>query len=262
MKRSAMRNNEKGMTLLETLLVLAITTSVILMAMKMFQSNKTEKDYLILKTNVDLLFQAMKGQYHAECDANFVFTHQTVPYNFPTTTANVTKYIETTWPQYTSVVAAGASNTVYFAQFNYKPGGVKNVYTCSYFGSGVPVCSNPASNTIANSNVRVHQAQIVVKMRDPTKTTYYLGITGATCAINSFPTNAVVNCASSAVASGQPAAYMVWQRLPSFSSPDVTSAHWLSNPVVKEFKLQYTHDPMYEMFNPEDPTITDYMCGG
>lgn len=275
------RNKIKGMTLLEIMLVLAIAASMILMGIQLYQSSETEKNYFVLKTNVDLLFQAMKGYYQTECDLYFsengsvgskgalTFNPANAPIppafasiSFDVTTVN--RYIASTWPRYTSVVYDNSSEAAsYFAQFNPLTGTNKKTYACWYFGSGSPVC-DPAS-TLSSSNIVLWQAQIAVKMKDPAKTTYYVGIAGADCAVDTIPSDAPVNCATGGVTMGVSANYMVWQRLPSFSSPNIRSPNWISNPVVKEFKLQYTHDPMYELYNPS-ATLPDmyqyYYCGG
>lgn len=269
-----------GMTMIELILVLAIATSLILMGLTMYRSAQIDKDYFILQSDVDFLFQAMKGYYQQQCDLAFSSqgtlstrgaltfnpgggspASSLAPVSFDVTT--VPSYIDFAWPRFTTVVASGTSNNVYFAQFN--PNTVtknKNVYACSTYATGTAQCLNPIP--ITSSNIILWQSQIVVKMKDPTKTTYYVAKVGADCAVNTYTVGDVVDC-STGKSLGSSAQYMVWQRMPSFSSPDIQSSHWVSNPVTKEFKLQYTHDPMYEMYNPSatPPDVYNYYyCGG
>jgi len=269
-----------GLSLLEIILVLAIATSLMLAGLSMYQSIQMENKYsILLRADVDFLFEAMKGYYQQQCDIAFS-TDGTIyrkgdltfnpgnampptdfaPVTFDVTTANT--YLPLMWPRGTSVVAAGTPANVYFAQFNPITGSNKNAYVCSSYTTGTPQCSNP--EPIPGSNIVMWQSQIVVKMKDPSKTTYYLAKVGADCAVNTFTPGTVVDC-STGVALGASATYMVWQRMPSFASQDIRSSNWVSNPATKEFKLQYTHDPMYELYNtgatPSD-VYTYYYCGG
>ncbi len=271
------RHKITGMTLLEVMLVTAIATSLILAAISMYQSYKTDNDYLILRENVDLLFTAMKAYYQQQCDLSFstngsISSKGALTFNpnnlfpprispvvaFDVTTVN--QYISFPWPRsIPEVDNSGAVNTTYLAQFNLNIGTRKNVSVCSPYT--IPQCSTPTPLT--GSSVVLWQSQIAVKMKDPTKTTRYLASAGADCAVNVIPPNAV-DC-STGVSMGGSANYMVWQRMPSFFSPKIQSLQWISNPVTKEFKLQYTHDPMYELYNPgatPSDVYTYYYCGG
>lgn len=267
-----------GMTLIETILVLAIAASLVLLGFSMYRSAETDNSYRVLQANVDFLFQAMKGYYQQQCDLAFSSqgtlgsggaltfnpsggTSGSVSVLFDVTT--VQNYTDFVWPQSAKVVASGKANKVYFAQFNPTSAtNNKNAYACSTYATGKAQCLNPMP--ITNSNIVLWQSQIVVKMKDPSKTTYYLAKAGADCAVNTYSIGNIVNCASG-VSFGNSALYMVWQRMPSFASPNIQSSLWGSNPVLKEFKLQYTHDPMYEMYNPSavpSSVYRSYYCGG
>lgn len=266
-----------GMTLIETILVLAIAASLVLLGISMYRSAETDKNYFFLRSNVDFLFQAMKGFYQYECDialgpdgaiasgGKLTFnptdgTAAGVPVEFKVNT--VKNYIDFDWPRVAVVAASGAVDQVYFAQFNPTiASSNKQAYACSPYATGAQ-CSNPVP--IPGSNILLWQSQVVVKMKDPAKTTYYLAKAGADCAVRTFSPGTVVDC-SRGVSFGQSANYMVWQRMPSFASPDIKSPLWVSNPVLKEFKLQYTHDPMYELYNQSaTPSLVYkyYYCGG
>lgn len=267
----------QGLTLLETLLVLVLGTSLLLMGLRAYQIWNLDKEAFVLKTNVDSLFYAMKGYYQTECNIYFsndgsIRRKGTLTFNptdepippdlapVPFDVSTISSYVTNVWPKQTSLVATGGS-TAYVAQFNPLLGENRQAFACSYFGTGSPICST--LQTIPNSKIVFWQSQIAVLMRDPTKSTYYQGLVSADCAVNTLPTEGV-NCATDAVAQGNSANYLVWQRMPSFSSPASRSSHWVMNPIAKQFKLQYTHDPMYEMYN-TSATPTDiyqyYLCG-
>ena len=66
-----------------------------------------------------------------------------------------------------------------------------------------------------------------------------------------------------------PGNYLVWERLPSLASPAMSSRNWLTMPGLKGFKLQYTHDQMFEISNQTyiDDGVSGvsqgyYTCGG
>jgi hypothetical protein len=261
-----------GITLLEAMLVLAIAASIILAGLNVYRTYETDKEYFILKTNVDLLFVAMKNYYQQECNLYFdksgtiietgklVFT----PGNyasvaFDVSTAN--QYLSVGWPRMTSLTSRVPTNA-YLAQFNPNVTGIKNAYVCFKPGNTV-ICDAPLP--ILSSNIILWQSQIAVRMNDPKKASYYVAKAGADCAVNSIPTNGPVNCATSGIPIGGQASYLVWQRMPSFSSSNVSTPHWMRNPVLKIFKLQYTHDPMYELSNPNASpaeVYKSYLCGG
>lgn len=268
----------RGLTLLETMLVLAIAASIILMGLKQYELQDTEKNYLLLKYNVEELFQGLKQYYQVNCDdmvsASGTVTrkgtlspHSPQPVNtslpFPVSITTLQPYLQKDWPRYAPVVENPSGISSYIAQFNpSSPPPERNAYACQYFGSGAPQCTDPLQRNIVNSKILLWQAQVAVKMLDPSKTIAYVGVVGADCAVNDLPSDRPINCSTDAVKEGN-AVYMVWQRLPSFASTTIKSAHQIANPVAKQFKLQYTHDPMYEMYNQNSGTNYQYyLCGG
>lgn len=272
MKTSLGAYKARGMSLLEVMLVLAIASSIMLAGLRIYQSFDRDSGYLILRSNVDLLFQAMKTYYQDQCNLYFspdssIRASGALTFNSNNPAApvpfdvNTTKnYLSSPWPRGSSVLANKVISSTYFAQFNPSTVNTKQAYVCSSFAS--PQCSAPAP--IPGSNVVLWQSQVAVKMKDPTMTTYYLAVAGADCAVNSLSGKLPVDC-STGVSMGNSATYMVWQRMPSFSSPTIKSSLWISNPVTKLFKLQYTHDPMYELYNSSaEPSevYKYYYCGG
>src|SRR5262245_26726988 len=56
-----------GVTLLEVLLVLAITGMAFVMGLRLYYSFKTDADIMQVKSNVDAIFLAMAKYYRANC---------------------------------------------------------------------------------------------------------------------------------------------------------------------------------------------------
>lgn len=267
----------KGVTLPEFLLVLAIGMAVIVMGLRQYQARQKENNYRILRNNVENLFVAMKNYYYVNCPENGTLYPKQQPSMLvpvPVTKTDLTAYFSRTWPLFSSVVYHGEqteekeenaaadsgykSEASYLAQFNPIDYTNKNAYVCNYFGTDPVACSQP--EPIPSSKVLLWQAQVAVLMANPAETVAYLGVSGADCAVNEVPTDIGVDC-STGITEGE-AAYLVWQRLPSFASPELKTVHWLSNPRVKMLNLQYTHDPMYENYNPSDTSYQYYVCGG
>lgn len=253
------------------MLVLAIASAIIVMGIRQYQLWQIERDYLVLKYNVDVLFQGLKQYYQANCDDQTTgydivikgkLSPSTIPDPINPVKVDIATDIQpmlTSWPRYTSIIDTSI-DTGFYAQFNPNTRGIKNAYACWYFGSGSPECNAPTP--IQESKIILWQVQVVVKMRDPTKTVAYSGTAGADCVVDTFNPGDAIDCSMGITTPGTSAAYMVWQRLPSFSSSNIRSSHWLSDPMGKILKLQYTHDPMYEMYNEGKTTHQNYLCGG
>jgi hypothetical protein len=102
------------------------------------------------------------------------------------------------------------------------------------------------------------EIQVTVKLSDPNAGVRLKGVLGADC---------FSDTATDCNASVQKPSYLIWKRVPAFASPKTTSILWGSLSDFKEFTMQYTHDPMYELSNPNGyagTTTSDYyyLCGG
>ena len=268
-----------GITLIEMMLVLAIMTSIILMAFSWFQTMQIQNNYITLKSNVDQLLASLRAYYQANCD---VTTSKFYPTSSPIQpvlpidlTTDMKGFINTNWPKKTVVVASdtdtGEQDTSYLAQFNlYLPTGTGGTSTvpkkfanfCFQFDPTKPAqCADPV--VLANSKLFIWQIQVVVKMSNPEQAFNYRALAGADCVAteDTYDSTTPVDCAANATNTDiTKADYLVWQRAPAQIAPELQSSLAIMNPVVREFKLQYTHDPMYEMSNPD--TNQNYLCGG
>jgi hypothetical protein len=216
---------------------------------------------------VDVLFQGMRNYYYANCaESSDVDTalHTLAPSRGPSNPfpvdiqSTLTNYLDPNWRPSPVLADVAFASKGYEAQFNnFTPSGIKNENFCYYFpgtGQTSPTCGS-VPNTAAKINLWI--AQVVVKIKDPKTTLALKGLTNADCALASYTPNTVVDC-STGVATGSPA-YLVWQHLPSFASPNMSSGLWRSSYTVKQFNLQYTNDPYWGLVSGE---TSNYLCGG
>jgi prepilin-type N-terminal cleavage/methylation domain-containing protein len=261
-------NKSNGMTLLEVMLALAIAASIVLMGLKQYQQYKLGQEIEQVRYNVNLLFKALGDYYFANCaaavDGNPGVTGTLAPSQSPANpfiiaiTTQLAGYLSNWPPLYNPLID---STFGYTAQFNQSiQAGVRAATVCSSYWT--PMCSsapNPSSQII------LWTAQVVVKMSDPTKTLAYQGLVNADCAVTSVPAARAINCSTTnggdGVTTGSPA-YLVWQRLPSFASPAMSSSLQGAGSVIKEFNMLYTHDPMAELYNIASYSTPNYLCGG
>ncbi len=268
-----------GLTLLEVILVLAIMTSIILMGLQWFQTLVYQNNYMILKSNVDQLFLALRQYYQANCglvsSTNKFFQY---PSNQPQVVVlsmnDIKPYLPQDWPRTTPV----AEDDSYIYQFNlYLNSGSqypqRSTYVCFQLDPSKPTpCDTPGTTVIDSSKIHIWQIQVMVKMRDPAQAYNYRAVAGASCAASAYSDTAAADCSASA--SLTEAIYLVWQGAPADVAPEMRSTLWMMDPVIKEYKLQYTHDPMYEMYNPnavrevtqpytyQNVDYQNYLCGG
>lgn len=262
-----MINKSRGVTLIEVMLVLAIAVVIILMGINQYRMYRVDSYYMLVKYNVDILLEGLKQYYQTNCkvSGNKLWptsgTYSAVSLDY----ATMAPYLTGEWPYYTPVVSSQSGSIVssFYPQFNPMPLKQKTEYPCFLYNAKL-TCASPKS--IPNTKVILWQAQVVVKMANPTQAVHYIAILGASCGTNSFTSGNTVNCANNKNLTQ--AEYLVWQGLPSSPSGSIGSAHWMANPVSKLFNLQYTNDPMYEMYNskavPDSNNqvyYMNYLCG-
>lgn len=262
-----MNKKLQGVTLLEGMLAFAIASTIVLLGIRQYSQFKFSRDAFALKYSVDVLFQGMRNYYYANCaessDVDMTL-HTLAPSRSPSNPlpiniqSTLTNYLDPNWRPSATLVDRTFAGTGYEAQFNnFTPSTIKNENFCYYYPGTAqtsPICSS-MPNTSAKLFLWI--AQVVVKIKD-TKTTLALkGLTNADCALASYAPNTIVNCSTGAT-SGTPA-YLVWQHLPSFASPAMSSGLWRSSYTVKQFNLQYTNDPYWGLVSGE---TSNYLCGG
>ena len=257
----------KGITLLETMLVLAIATSIALLMIQNYVRYKRDRDAFALKYNVDMLFQAMRNYYYANCRNTTTLApsdpasgHIEPVDPFPIDTTTLGSYLDASWHPENALIDRSFGNSGYAMQFNkWTVTGARTENFC-YYSPGMGATPSCYTDVNPSSQIYYWIAQIVVQVRDTNLTLALRGLTSADCAIQNYSAAApsIVDCLADGVTTGNPA-YLVWQRLPSVTSPtsgrDVTST-------VKQFNLQYTNDSLAELVSATYAGTQYYLCGG
>ncbi len=260
----------QGITLLEAVLALAIASSIALLGIRQYTQFKFNRDAFALKYNVDTLFQGMRNYYYANCaestDVNMSL-HTLAPSRNPSNPfpikiiPTLNNYLDTKWSPFNPLLDTTFVSGGYETQFNNVVflGDRKENFCYYYPGTSqtFPICA-----TMPNTNARIYLwvAQVVVKLKDPKLTLALKGLTGADCALTKYTPSSVVDC-TQGVTTGNPA-YLVWQHLPSYVSPELSSGLWRATSAVKGFNLQYTNDSYYELVSETYEGTKYYLCGG
>jgi Tfp pilus assembly protein PilE len=277
-------NSQKGITLLEVMLVLTLAAFVMVMSIRMYIGREREANIAALQLEVDQIFLAMGNYYRANCrlDKNNL-NPNTMPAastliravvgtatgstpslaNFITLPANLT-----TLPMNPLVTSTSANTDMgYIAQFNSQAPQSVVATSCVILTPGTPAttaCSAGATPTTTNAQSLVWQIQVSVDVGS--LASVLATRMGADCVSSTNPTldknNNTVVYPCSAHQSGT---FLVWTRLPSYASPQMQSPLWQTMPLIKQFNQQYTQDPMYQLSggtNEGGNGDSFYICGG
>ncbi len=233
-----LRRAQLGLTLLETMLALAVASVMIMASIRQIQVWQLNSQIDALKGNIEVLFDAAAQYYRAKCPSLSATTTVTVAQlqsGGYLTTALAPSFIVDTSGGYAIQFTASTPT------MNLSCG----VTDCNYTNSP------PGSVTQTISGVPVvflqMQVSVLLKSYNQTKMETIEGAFNPTCMAASG------TAACTATSSGN---WMVLTRLPNYASAQTSSGYWESMPMLKEFNLQYTHDQMYELSN--SSTYTPY----
>jgi Tfp pilus assembly protein PilE len=289
---------QKGITLLESLLALAIASTIILLALRSYNTMQKNEGMQAVNANIDFLFVAMSQYYRANCGTtNYDSTGADVSAYYAGTgavtnrgTLNPLSFASSTPVSYainlfsgsdnlvldgymnlknlaysSFVDSSGGANTGYFLQFNPSTITTEQFNACA--GTTASSCMAPTSGATGTSaktgtgtKVLIWNAQVAVKIAP--------SVSNSLAKMIAYKNALGADCISS-VNSGivtpcnagpTPGNYLVWSRLASDPSPKTMDSLWSYMPSVKQFNLQYTHDQFYEMNNPTGTYY--YLCGG
>lgn len=245
--------SQKGVTLLEVILVLAIGGTILLLSLSTYQSMQSQKDIEAVQYNVDTLFTAMGNYYHANCG---ITTHggTTAAGPLVTTTTpqdisllTLTPYLPSQWVATGSTVAAPPFNALVNNTGTTSPG-----YVMQFNLTMESTSTNClAKDCTTQQNISIPsplsaitmRAQVAIFLKGTTAQVKALAAQLSADCISSWNGTNVDTCESNPTAGN----YLVWERLPSLAAPVTTSSLWVSMPILKEFNLQYTHDQMNEI---------------
>lgn len=256
---------ERGASLLEVLLVLAIASSIMMMGITQYYGFKKQRDMTQIQYDVDQLFLAAALYYKANCNGTYDsagtltpgtlnpanISDLTAPVSVTTAQLSTEGYLNGWNPPANPLVSSTSPALSYIVQFNPIVSSGVSVNLPFSWSSGGP---SPIPATQAKT--LLWRIQVSVLLADPTQATNYQGLMNADC-VSSLNGSIVSMCSSTPTAAG----YLVWERLPSFASPKVNSSLTQSMPLLKQFNLLYTHDQLYEL-NSGNTTVQYYLCGG
>lgn len=237
------KGNYQGATLLEMLLVTAIGVSLLVVGMRQYQTFKLDVDIQQLQSNVNVLFQAMARYYTAQCYGGALDP------NYSPTPSNP-------FP-----ISISALTTAGYLMENLPVSPLASTYVLQFNQSTTTRMQNLSpSGSMGMGTIVIWRAQVAVQLNNTANTAAYKNYLGADCV--SSPLGSIVTPCASALGG----TYLVWERLPSFASPNSQSDLWLSNPMLQQFNQMYTTYPMGYLLNttPEGQTPSGqqyYLCG-
>jgi len=249
---STTKKRHTGLTLLETMLVLAIASLLILLGLRQYQTYLLDAQIQQVKANVDTIMQGMLFFYRAQCYGTVntstgilapgklnpqSFLNFNVPSIFPINIPSdlVTPGYLTTVVPLNPIVDSSQPGTYegYVAQFNLEQ---STKYVCTSaqtnavaFGPNDPTCATKIG-TIINWNI-----QVAVALKDTAQAQTYLSLLQGNC-LSSINGVTVTPC-SGGTGSGS---YVVFERSPSMVSSHITSDFQLHNPIGQQSNQLYS----------------------
>lgn len=275
-------SSQEGMTLLELMLVLAISGAILVSGLNLYQSFMVDVNAQQLKYNVDVLFQGLANYYKSNCiqyinqsgtltksgtlDPDTGSIKNPFPID-PAADLSSAGYLAAPYPFVQNPLVAApptvdptnpsppAPNPNYVTQFNlvYIPGTVNEPQRVINMSSGTQWSAG---------NIVLWKAQVAVQLSTAAAKSAqaYKGMLGADC-VSTYDasSNSVTPCETAQGGTAQTGTYLVWERLPSFASPETVSDVWPSMPTVTQFTQMYTTYPISLLINGQ---TQNYLCGG
>lgn len=248
----------QGITLLEILLVMAISSAIIVFGIQQYNSYQNNLYQNQLRHNVDSLFQGLANYYRANC-IEYQNTSgaaikpglidpdvYAVPFpididNDLATIQSITPGFLSGWPFQENPLVDG-----YVVQFNWTHPNLR--YQKLSDGTTMPI----GTIYLLTAQVAVHLSPMALKNANA-----YKQLLAADCLSDVGSTPGVVSPCTSA-STGE---YLVWERLPSFGSPSTTTDLWPGMPLVNQFLQMYTTYPMNTLTN-KTTTNQGFWCNG
>lgn len=185
---NAFKSKQSGLTLTETMLVIAIASMFIVLGIRQFQVYKLDTDLQSVAFNVDKLSEAASLYYYANCGNQFAnntyYPGKLSPLYYspnpaPSSVAlDIPKDLESdgflsSALAFNPLVNDATASNGYTAQFNQKSY-TKQITTCVD-----PACTTTQQTTIGT--VVGWQIQVGVILKDPSKAQVYMNALQATC---------------------------------------------------------------------------------
>jgi type II secretory pathway pseudopilin PulG len=282
---------QEGITLLEVILVLTIASALLVLSTRIYRLHQQQLQITRLQYNLDAMFNALSQYYYANCSNSsaagglnpgggnlWSSTGSGVNLSQPqlmglyTASYGLKDYLKlTNLANNDSIVDnSGDTNAVqysgYVLQFNPKiTTNAETIGACTT----TPGCGTPVETAhVTNTSTVLFSMQVAIKVFMPSSfssaqklayVTAYQNALGADCS-SVLVSGVVTPCASATASSTNN--YLVFTRMPSFSSSTAASRLWQSLPYLKQFNVQFTHDQMYELTYGSFGTPIYYVCGG
>lgn len=243
---------QTGITLLEILLVLVILTAILFLSMQQYLIFRRDADVRHLQANVDTLFYAMGQYFRAHCKNDPFNTQASNPYQVvPLSTLITEGYL--TLPNNANTMPLNplvddSTGDGYVLQLTQQPLTQRTVI----------MSDTPASRQSVGS-INTWQIEVAVKLAvDQEALPAYQNVMAATCLSNNTR-GYIQPCRENPDPSN--AAYLLFERAPSFANLGYRSSYWLSLPTVKQFTQMYTTYPITVLTNNALTNQQYYVCG-
>ncbi|HVX00824.1 MAG TPA: type II secretion system protein [Candidatus Babeliaceae bacterium] len=254
------KNRQSGITLVEILLVLAVTSVLIIVGVRSYITFRNDVDVQQVKSNIDVLFQAANELYRAQCieyrNASGRVTKPGIldpekgniyPLRVPASYFQRYHYLPQ-WPLPSNpIVNENGSDNGYIIQFN-----------LAQFDKTIVTDNDTVPpTTVSLGTIYILKPQVAVLIRDENKALVYKNMLGGDC-LSTMQNNVVIPCSE---VNGNEGNYVVIERLPSFASP-VMSDQLSSMSGAAQFNQMYTTYPITTLTNGLNTDTQFYPCGG
>lgn len=268
----------QGVTLLEILLVLAISSAIILFGIQQYTSYQSNIYQDQLRHNVDSLFQGLANYYRANC-IEYLSSSGRIkqgsldpvsekPPTPPWTPPPWTYPIDIHDDLY-EVWTSGPTTPGFLSRWPFLPNPLLKLnHYVVQFNLTEPSRSQGMSATSSpplKLPIYLLKAQVAVELSDKASqnANAYQQLLGADClsdasTVTFFGISRTIVTPCSESSGGN---YLVWERLPSFASPNTTTDLWPAMPLVNQFLQMYNTYPINALTN---GTITNqgFWCNG
>lgn len=286
-------SKSSGLTLVEMMLVLAIASVLITMAINQYRLSEKDSAFRKMQYTVDILFQGMSNYYIANCrnpidrsdptgstlvmhagsldPRDTTTTPQPNPFPIITGAGALNLLVSNgilgpkDWPPLANeLIDTTAGDKGYVTQFNLTDLGAATRSPTAYYNNWMKSSDPQVSSQLAVSlsNVgRIYKwrSQVAVKINGTEEVAkVYANRLGANCT-SKLENGVVTPCTPTST--GQ---YVVWERSPTYGSANTRSLLWLTTRRIKQSNQLYTNDDMYGASNANwvNSQGNVYLCGG
>lgn len=274
-------SDQKGVTLLEFMLVMAIMVSIFVLGIRLYSQLAFQQRENQLLASVNQLFKAAQGYYYFNCrqqldaqsnaqspgalDPAVIGTRGTVYLDVDNDLVKP-GFISSKWQPNSPLLNPASSSTPfvsYFVQFNRVQNNnadpTMGVTACSAYGaspntsnctetSGLSLDSSQTGSPYPNPNPSATSSSVTWVVQVGVQLSPSLSTMQKTQIKNDLNAQCFTTKSGNGLTpcptspSPNPTDYIIWTRHPSYFINDITSDYWTSDPYVKQFKMQYTND--------------------